>query len=248
METGYEIRPHRKKKPFKVLLILFVIFFLIRKAPLVNFLQRGMESVVRLTDSFAQQEIPEADTFLPWNLLLVNSSYRVPDGYTCDRVTLSNGCQIDARIYPSLQQMFDDARTEGLALYVREGYRTREQQQDIWESRYRDYLLKGYSKREAKKLTEDYVAIPGCSEHQLGLAVDINAESGDDSDSVYTWLLGNAYRYGFIKRYPADKTEITGIDNEPWHYRYVGQEAAKEITERGLCLEEYIAEKYKGNF
>ena len=78
-------------------------------------------------------------------------------------------------------------------------------------------------------------------EHELGLSVDINAESsGASQDAVYEWLDENAYKYGFIKRYPADKTDITGIDNEPWHYRYVGYEAAKEMKEQNLCLEEYL--------
>lgn len=83
--------------------------------------------------------------------------------------------------------------------------------------------------------------IPGTSEHQLGLSVDINADTSKcSSDAVYAWLAENAYKYGFIKRYPSEKVEITGINNEPWHYRYVGTEAAAQMQESGLCLEEYI--------
>lgn len=88
-----------------------------------------------------------------------------------------------------------------------------------------------------------WVAIPGTSEHQIGIAVDINADKTiNSSDAVYTWLAENAHKYGFIKRYPSDKTDITGVINEPWHYRYVGKEAAKEIYSQGICLEEYIDE------
>ena len=80
------------------------------------------------------------------------------------------------------------------------------------------------------------MAKPGYSEHQLGLAVDINGEVYD----VYTWLMENSYRYGFIFRYPGEKTDLTGISQEVWHYRYVGVEAATEMYEQGLCLEEYL--------
>lgn len=106
---------------------------------------------------------------------------------------------------------------------------------------YNLYENEGKSKSEAKKLAEQWVAIPGTSEHQLGIAVDINADTTkSSSDDVYKWLEENAHTYGFIKRYPSNKTDITGIINEPWHYRYVGKEVASEIYSQGICLEEYI--------
>ena len=96
--------------------------------------------------------------------------------------------------------------------------------------RIREYENQGNSKRRATKMAEKYVAIPGTSEHQLGLSVDINADQTKcSSEKVYSWLDNNAYKYGFIKRYPSSKSYITGINNEPWHYRYVGKEAAATI-------------------
>ena len=93
--------------------------------------------------------------------------------------------------------------------------------------------------------TATLYAIPDTSEHQLGLSVDINADTDKcSSEKVYQWLDENAYKYGFVKRYPEDKTDITGISNEPWHYRYVGTTVAKIMKEENLCLEEYL-EKYK---
>jgi D-alanyl-D-alanine carboxypeptidase len=87
------------------------------------------------------------------------------------------------------------------------------------------------------------VAIPGTSEHQLGLGVDINADGVNSAGyEVYDWLEAHCWEYGFILRYPEDKTDITGISNEPWHFRYVGQEAAEYIMSNGLCLEEYLEE------
>ena len=106
-------------------------------------------------------------------------------------------------------------------------------------------IIEGCSKKEAKKKAEEYVAIPGTSEHQLGLSVDINADTSKcSSDAVYQWLDENAYKYGFVKRYPEDKTDITSINNEPWHYRYVGKDAARTMKQENLCLEEYLI-KYK---
>lgn len=183
----------------------------------------------------------EADTSLGWNLILVNEENCVPRDYEIELTELSNGEKVDSRIYPQLQQMFDDARAAGLALFVREGYRTAKDQKDIMDERIQQYQEEGYSRGEAKKLAEEYVAEPGTSEHELGIAVDINADTSQcSSDAVYTWLDNNAYKYGFIKRYPSDKVDITGINNEPWHYRYVGKEAALQMQENGLCLEEYI--------
>lgn len=176
-----------------------------------------------------------------WNLILVNKNHKIPYNYSPELIELSNGEKVDARIYPDLQKMFDDARAAGLQLFVRDGYRTGDEQKAIMNDKIAAYETEGYSKKEAKALAKTYVAEPGTSEHELGLSVDINAESsGTSQDAVYEWLDENAYKYGFIKRYPADKTDITGIDNEPWHYRYVGYEAAKEMKEQNLCLEEYL--------
>lgn len=183
----------------------------------------------------------KADTSLGWNLILVNRNNCVPNNYKVDLTKLSNGKKVDSRIYPDLQNMFDNARTNGLSLFVREGYRTAKEQQQIMDDKIKKYQKDGHSKSEAKKLAEEYVAIPGTSEHQLGISVDINADTSKcSSDAVYTWLEKNAYKYGFIKRFSSDKTHITGVNDEPWHYRYVGEKAAKEMKEKGLCLEEYV--------
>lgn len=176
-----------------------------------------------------------------WNLILVNRDSYIPDDYQVELTELSNGKKVDSRIYPELQEMFNDARAQGYGLFVREGYRTQEEQQQLMDEKIEAYENEGKSKSEAKKLAEQWVAIPGTSEHQLGIAVDINADTTKStSDDVYNWLAENAHTYGFIKRYPSNKTDITGVINEPWHYRYVGKEAASKIYSQGICLEEYI--------
>ena len=182
-----------------------------------------------------------ANTDHGWNLILVNRDYYIPEDYTVELTELSNGEKVDSRIYPDLQEMFDDARAEGIQLFVADGYRTEETQHRILDEKIEAYKCEGYSASEAEKKAKEWVAVPWTSEHQLGLAVDINEDtSRSTSDEVYTWLANNAYKYGFINRYPADKTEITGVIYEPWHYRYVGREAAQEIYSQGIYLEEYI--------
>ncbi len=188
-------------------------------------------------------DVKEADTSLGWNLILVNNENKIPTNYEIELTELSNGKKVDKRIYPQLQKMMDAARSTGLELFVREGYRTTREQQKIMEEKMEEYRNDGYSSKEAKRMAKKYVAVPGTSEHQLGLSVDINADTSQcSSEAVYIWLEENAYKYGFIKRYPAEKTEITGVNDEPWHYRYVGEEDATKIQGSGLCLEEYIAQ------
>lgn len=181
-----------------------------------------------------------ADESLGWNLMLVNSRYRIPDDYSVELIRLSNGEQVDSRIYPDLQEMFDDARGAGYSLFVRAGYRSEEDQEDLMEDKIEAYRQEGYSQREAEREAEKWVAKPGTSEHELGLSVDINAEGQTDGNRLYQWLAEHSWKYGFILRYPAEKEEITGIDYEPWHFRYVGKQAAKEMYEQDLCLEEYV--------
>lgn len=181
-----------------------------------------------------------ADTSVDWNLVLVNDDYLVPDNYEVELWTLKNGEQIDARIYPYLQEMFDAAREDEIYMVVADGYRSTKMQQETMNEKVEEYKKRGYMNFIAEKMAEKWVAAPGTSEHQLGLAVDINADVQTYGWEVYGWLANHAHEYGFIQRYPEDKMKITGISYEPWHYRYVGEEAATEMYEKNLCLEEYI--------
>lgn len=187
-------------------------------------------------------EAPTEPEDTSWMLTLVNAEHAVPDNAVPTELTdLFNGEQVDSRIYPALQQMFDDAREQGVYPLVNEGYRTHERQQQIMEQRVQEYIAQGYDEQSAQEQAQSTVAVPGTSEHELGLALDIIADAEKcDDETVYAWLRDNAYKYGFILRYPEDKADITGIDFEPWHYRYVGAEAALEIYQQGICLEEYL--------
>ncbi len=121
------------------------------------------------------------------------------------------------------------------------GYRTPEKQQSLMDEKIGELVNEGYSQTDAEQEALKWVNRVGYSEHQSGLAVDINADGIHSAGyEVYDWLAQNAWRYGFILRCPEDKTAVTGTGYEPWHYRYVGVENAQAITESGLCLEEYL--------
>lgn len=173
-----------------------------------------------------------------WKLMLVNRDNPIPDNYDVNLVELAGGECVDKRIYEPLMEMLNAAKEAnwGELPIVVSGYRTQEKQQSLYDEKIANFKREGYSDSEAVKQAEQWVAVPGYSEHQLGFAVDINGATYD----VYLWLQENSYKYGFIFRYPGNKTDITGTAEEVWHYRYVGKEAAKEIYEKGICLEEYL--------
>lgn len=182
-----------------------------------------------------------------WNLLLVNPWNSLPKNFQVDLTELINGHYIDERAYPDLQEMMDAARAAGLEPLICSSYRTMQDQTALYENKVARCMAEGDSPEDAQTEAAKWVAVPGTSEHQTGLAVDIVATSYQELDeqqentAEQQWLMENSYQYGFILRYPNDKSEITGIQYEPWHYRYVGKEAAREIYEQGLCLEEYLA-------
>ncbi len=182
-----------------------------------------------------------------WNLVLVNPKNTLPEDFSVSLKELANGHAVDARVYPSLQKMMDDARAQGLKPLICSSYRTMEKQKKLYNNLVKKYQNEGFSQENAKKEAAKWVAVPGTSEHQCGLAVDIVStdyqllNKEQENTAEQQWLMKNCYKYGFILRYPEDKVEITGIGYEPWHYRYVGEEAAKEIFEQKICLEEYLA-------
>lgn len=173
-----------------------------------------------------------------WNLTLVNKWNPIPRSWETKLKKVPGGESVDERIYEPLMRMLEDARSSnnGQLPIIVSGYRTQEKQQELFEDKIREYKKMGYSKEEAEELAEQWVARPGTSEHEMGLAVDINGEIYD----VYLWLQQNCYKYVFIFRYPGAKTDLTGVAEEVWHYRYVGEEAAARIQEEFLCLEEYL--------
>ena len=192
------------------------------------------------TNSAAEPSTTPEDT--SWSLVLVNASHPLPENWDIELIDLRYGEQVDSRMYPYLQEMFDACRADGLLPMVNSSYRSAADQQRIMDNYIADYLAQGYSKEDAKTEAKKWVAIPGTSEHQLGLAVDIDSDdlATCSNESVWNWMKEHCAEYGFILRYPEGKEAITGISPEPWHFRYVGKEAAQEIMTQGICLEEYL--------
>ena len=142
--------------------------------------------------------------------------------------------------------MFDAARAAGRTPLVISSYRTYEDQKNMLVKKYRSFKEKGYSHEDAQVEALKWAAYPGYSEHQLGLAIDVGTANSEkcSKDRVWSWLKEHCAEYGFIWRYSEEKSDITGISNEPWHFRYVGVEAATYIMENNLCLEEYMQQFY----
>lgn len=181
-----------------------------------------------------------------WKLLLVNPWNPLPEGYSIQTVTLKNGLQVDERCYPDLQAMMDACRADGLSPVICSAYRTQEKQETLFQNKVNRFIAQGYTESEARVEAGKVIAVPGTSEHQLGLAVDIvdmnnqNLDESQEHTAVQKWLMAHSWEYGFILRYPQEKSELTGIIYEPWHYRYVGREDAAQIHDLGVCLEEYL--------
>ena len=185
-----------------------------------------------------------------WKLLLVNEDHPLPEDFQVPEFTqLAGGHSIDKRAYPALQRMMDACRAAGLQPTICSSYRTWEKQEELFERKVLSCLSTAASREEAEQQAAVWVAHPGASEHQAGLAVDIVDKSyqlldqGQEDTAVQKWLMEHCAEYGFILRYPTEKSALTGVGYEPWHYRYVGEAAAGEIMSRGLCLEEYLTEE-----
>lgn len=202
-------------------------------------------------DGASDHEAPESsDTGVApenaWALILVNASNPIDPDYEPELEYVQNEYRMDVRVAPIMRQMIDDARTQGVELLVCSAYRPYTSQERNFNAKVSEYQAMGYGIDDARAATLRLIAAPGASEHHTGLAADIVTPSYQGLDDGYAntaaakWLLENAPGYGFILRYPKDKTDVTGINFEPWHYRYVGVDAAKKIMDAGLCLEEYV--------
>ena len=181
-----------------------------------------------------------------WNLILVNKQHPIPEDYTFTLGSITGYLKCDERIIPDLMDMLKQAKNDGISLEICSPYRTHEHQVELFQKKINRFMNKGYSYLEAYRLSSQAVTVPGTSEHEIGLALDIyapdykqlNAGFGDTEEGK--WLAKHCSEYGFILRYPLGKEEVTGIEFEPWHFRYVGKAAAGIITEKQITLEEFI--------
>ena len=180
-----------------------------------------------------------------WKIVLVNKQHPIPEDYSFELGNISGSMRCDERIITPLLDMLKGARTDGVNLIVCSPYRDLDRQTMLFSNKVGRYMDGGLSYMDAYNLASQAVTVPGSSEHQIGLAVDIitdgysSLDEGFGNTAAGKWLAANSSKYGFILRYPDGKENITSIEYEPWHFRYVGVDAATVITENDLCLEEF---------
>ena len=231
------------------------------RAPAGEEAERSVESAPAETleespeETFTAEPAPTETPALPphpdvdigsWELRLVRSDALLPSDYEPpELMEIEDGQLFDLRASTYLQKMISDAREAGYTVYLCSGYRSYDTQYYLYWNHVDEYVEQGMTREEAEAATRVAVNYPGGSEHQLGLAADILEYQGQDMEpyiggsGLMAWLEEHCADYGFIVRYPEDKTDITGVEYEPWHLRFVGVSAAY-IMENGLCLEEYV--------
>lgn len=193
-----------------------------------------------------EKQKPIDSNISDWNLILVNKDNLIPEDYEVETAKVEGKWEVDVRIREAIVEMLADARKEGLDPIICSAYRTSNYQKNLFNNKVKEYKRKGYSQKSAEEQAALWVTIPGTSEHEIGLSVDIVdrkyqiLDENQENTKVQKWLIEHCYEYGFILRYPTDKKDITKINYEPWHYRYVGVKDAMFIKENGFCLEEYI--------
>ena len=185
-----------------------------------------------------------------WCLILTNAEYPVPEDYEVELEAIPGTEQsVDKRIYEPLMTMIGDMKDQGLSPIVCSGYRTLDKQEKLFNRKVLSFVKAGHTKEESYNLARQTISIPGSGEHCLGLAVDFytrryhKLERAFEDTPESKWLVEHAQDYGFVMRYGENKTDITGIQYEPWHYRYVGVEAANYMKDNELSLEEFYIEQ-----
>lgn len=185
-----------------------------------------------------------------WCLILTNAEYPVPEDYEVGLEAIPGTEQsVDKRIYEPLMTMIGDMKDQGLSPIVCSGYRTLDKQEKLFNRKVLSFVKAGHTKEESYNLARQTISIPGSGEHCLGLAVDFytrryhKLERAFEDTPESKWLVEHAQDYGFVMRYGENKTDITGIQYEPWHYRYVGVEAANYMKDNELSLEEFYIEQ-----
>lgn len=185
-------------------------------------------------------------------MVLVNHTNKMPDNYTFD----TKECGSQTAVNKTLQtpacdaflEMQKAAAADGVTVWMQSGYRSVKYQTGLYERKTKYYTDRGYDTATAKEMAAAVINPPGYSEHNCGLAADLNSpehtglDEGFENTTAFRWLCEHAVEYGFILRYPKGAEDKTEITYEPWHWRYVGRENAAKISASGLCFEDYIAQ------
>ena len=205
-----------------------------------------IETIVDLPENEKEIEKEEEFSKDDWNLILVNKQHPLSPDFPVELGVISGTMECDERIIEDWYAMKEAAAEDGVTIIVASPYRDYERQVYLFDKKVKTYMNRGMNYLEAYRKASQIVNIPGCSEHQTGLALDIISDDysklneGFAGTDAGKWLAQNCQDYGFILRYPKGKEYVTSIDFEPWHFRYVGEDAATIIMEEGITLEEFI--------
>lgn len=201
-----------------------------------------ISNVIDTNQATQVSTIPENSVLNEWNLKLVNNDNSVDRTYVPELEEYADGIMFDKRAIKYLRNMINAMHKDKITgIWVQSAYRSYEKQEELFNRKVTSYKNQGKGQEEAERLAQQVVQRPEMSEHNLALAADFNTVTNEfENTKAFTWLQKNAVDYGFILRYPKDKQDITKITYESWHWRYVGEEHAKVMKEKGYCLEEYI--------
>ena len=261
-------RLSRKRRKQKIRRVVFILLFSVIMILATNGLV-GLITGAGVEESSSHSEISSVETTptptptpsIPQPneyTLLVNRANPLGEDYDVEtRAVVNNGTktdyQFDVRAVEKLEAMLKDAADAGYPVLIRSAHRTISYQKMLYTNKVNAYLNAGYNQATAESEAAKWVAIPGTSEHNLGLVVDIvnvgyqgELDQYFEDHPLFTWLVENCADYGFILRYPKTKEAVTGIVYEPWHYRYVGEDVAHYIMDNDLTLEEYWEELNNG--
>ena len=185
-------------------------------------------------------------------MVLVNHTSKMPDDYTFDTKECGSATAVNKTLQTvacdAFLEMQKAAAADGVTVWMQSGYRSVKYQTGLYERKTKYYTDRGYDTATAKEMAAAVVNPPGYSEHNCGLAADLNSpehtglDEGFENTTAFRWLCEHAVEYGFILRYPKGAEDKTEITYEPWHWRYVGRENAAKISASGLCFEDYIAQ------
>lgn len=212
---------------------------------------KKLNSMVDRSDSINSAATLSTKPPKNWELVLVSNEYPLDEKYKPKLTEIEKERYVDSRIAEDTKRMLKDGEEAGMKFYVVSAYRSMEDQKKVFNENMQLKVNEGDSYIDAYYNTAKAISAPNCSEHSLGLSLDIVSSEYDELDSAQAdtkeakWLAENAYKYGFILRYPKGKEEITHITFEPWHYRYVGKEAAEQITKKKITFEEYLGVNQK---
>ena len=260
-------KKHRRYTPAQkviTILLVFILALAVAVGALIIDNQRLRTDIAELSDASSalqtedssSQTVDDTSSKVPvsnvdpdlWSLRLANyenvlpSDFRVETGLITPAYARDQGMSFDARAVGHLNDMLAAADADGVNLLVISCFRTMQKQTNLYNAEVNKWINQGYDEQSAKTKAATIVAVPGTSDHNLGLAVDLNSvEESFENTKQFTWLQAHAEEYGFVMRYPRDKESITKIIYEPWHYRYVGVDAAREMNSLDMCLEEYVA-------